>query len=157
MTPAHRLAPRLVPAVLAALVAGCGQAGPVTSPGAPSRPATGPGGTGSRPAAPAKPPAARPASPGFTATQLEVALRVNPNQEARAARCRTATAADRRAATPIFGATRRQLFVCLIALPPRPPELFYVPVQRSGCFTGERRAPGRADWGCITERPRSRR
>ncbi len=83
----------------------------------------------------------------FTATELEVALRTNPNNEAKSAACRTADHSDGGRRT--FGNTRPQLFVCHIALMPRPAEAFDVQILPNGCFVAERLQRGQADYGCI--------
>jgi hypothetical protein len=95
--------------------------------------------------------ARRPAGParGYTVRELEAALRTNPNREARRVGCAPATGADRREARRTFGRTRARLFVCRLDLGAGSAELFDVVLMRDGCFVGERRRPGAADYGCI--------
>jgi hypothetical protein len=91
---------------------------------------------------------ARPAR-RFTVRDLEAALRANPNRRARRAACAPATGADRREAERAFGRTRARLFACRLDLGGGSAELFDLMLMRNGCFVGERRRPGAADYGCI--------
>jgi hypothetical protein len=94
---------------------------------------------------------ARPARPArrYTVGELEAALRTNPNRQARRAACAPATGADRREAERAFGRTRAPLFACRLDLGGGSTELFDVVLTPGGCFVGERRRPGAADYGCI--------
>jgi hypothetical protein len=86
-----------------------------------------------------------------TAVHLAHALVDNPNNEARAAGCRPATAADRRIADASFGSHPRRLYTCDVRLG----------ALRSGtydfaltgrCFVGHRRGGANvADYGCLRD------
>lgn len=98
-------------------------------------------------------PRARKAREGrVTTTQLELALRTNPNHEASSATCRTSDPNERDRARKTFGKTRRPLFVCDIALRQRRAEAFDVQVLPNGCFVAERVRGGQADYGCLQPR-----
>ncbi len=79
-----------------------------------------------------------------TVTQLQVALRTNPNNEASHAACR-------RPRHPIHGSglAPAPTFVCRIAVNGHPAATFDVQILTDRCFVAERRRPGQADYGCI--------
>jgi hypothetical protein len=95
------------------------------------------------------PPPARPA--GGDARRipaLEQGILRNPNDNARAASCRSATDADRARAP--FGPRATNLYVCTIDLPRAgDPARYDVQLLANNCFVAERRRPGNADYGCI--------
>ncbi|WCB94721.1 hypothetical protein DSM104299_03460 [Baekduia alba] len=84
-----------------------------------------------------------------TVARLELAIVKNPNNEARAAQCRRATAADRRIGEVSFGGHPRRLYACVIALHALPPATYDVMVLGNGCFVGHRRTANAADYGCM--------
>ena len=104
------------------------------------------GATANTPPGPARRKLRLVATPGLVAS-VEKALRRNPNQEASYARCRPATAEDRRH-TPFGTATRRPILRCAITWGGRSAENYYVIVLGNGCFIGARVRPGRGDSGC---------
>lgn len=98
-------------------------------------------------------PAARPASGRYSAAQLELALRTNPNQHATVARCaRPATARAQAVSRRAFASRHALTFTCQIAVNHQPAALFDVEVLHGGCFVAERRRRGQADYGCIHTR-----
>jgi hypothetical protein len=124
----------LILAALAPALAGCGAGDPAPAPTTPHD-------------APAAGVVARPAADAAVA-RLEVALRHNPNAEARSADCRRPTAADRRIADASFGSHPRHLFACVITLGALPPATYDI-MMVGRCFVGHRRGANAADYGCL--------
>jgi hypothetical protein len=83
-----------------------------------------------------------------TAARLEVALLRNPNQQASAADCHRATAADRRIATASFGGHPRRLYACTVTLASLPAATYDFALT-GRCFVGHRRGADMADYGCM--------
>jgi hypothetical protein len=86
-----------------------------------------------------------------TATRLMRALVNNPNNEARAAGCHRATAADRRIADASFGDHPRRLYTCDVQLGALRSGTYDFALT-GNCFVGHRRGGATvADYGCIQD------
>jgi hypothetical protein len=79
-----------------------------------------------------------------TVTQLQVALRTNPHNEASHVACRRVRRPPSR--SPL---SPPPTFTCRIAFGRQRPATYDVQTISGRCFVAERRRPGRADYGCI--------
>ena len=85
-----------------------------------------------------------PARHGITVSELEHAVRTNPNNEASHVACRRLRHPPRH--SPL---SPPPTFTCHIAFGHEHPATYDVQIVSGRCFVAERRRPGRADYGCI--------